>query len=105
MDVITTYLAAHEARDLERAMPLFSPDAVVIDEGRAHHGREAIRGWLAGAASEFTWTTTLVSLVALDEARYDALNHLEGDFPGGVVDLHFRFTLADGLIKRLVIEP
>jgi hypothetical protein len=33
------------------------------------------------------------------------VHHLEGDFPGGVVDLHFRFTLRDALIARLVIEP
>jgi hypothetical protein len=33
------------------------------------------------------------------------VHHLEGDFPGGVADLHFRFTLRDGLISRLVIEP
>ena len=26
------------------------------------------------------------------------------DFPGGTVDLHFRFTLRDGRIARLVIE-
>ncbi|MDX6231059.1 MAG: hypothetical protein QOI76_4449, partial [Frankiales bacterium] len=28
---------------------------------------------------------------------------IEGDFPGGVVDLTFDFTLADGLIADLSI--
>jgi len=28
-----------------------------------------------------------------------------GDFPGGVVDLIYRFNLADGLITRLEIAP
>jgi hypothetical protein len=32
-------------------------------------------------------------------------NHLEGDFPGGEVDLRFQFTLEGGLIKNLTIEP
>jgi hypothetical protein len=27
------------------------------------------------------------------------------DFPGGTVDLRYRFTLADGLITELVIAP
>jgi hypothetical protein len=31
-------------------------------------------------------------------------HHLEGNFPGGQVDLHFRFTLRDGAIADLVIE-
>ena len=31
--------------------------------------------------------------------------HLEGNFPGGVADLHYRFTLDGALIARLVIEP
>jgi hypothetical protein len=37
--------------------------------------------------------------------RYDVTHHLEGNFPGGTVDLHFRFTLRNGKITRLVIEP
>jgi len=31
--------------------------------------------------------------------------HLEGDFPGGEVDLHYRFTLSGASIGGLVIEP
>jgi hypothetical protein len=33
------------------------------------------------------------------------MQHLEGDFPGGVADLHFRFALDGALISQLVIEP
>lgn len=35
---------------------------------------------------------------------YVAVQHLEGDFPGGTVDLRYRFTLRDGLIAGLAIE-
>jgi hypothetical protein len=34
-----------------------------------------------------------------------AVNRLEGDFPGGVVELRYRFTLVDGLVTELVIAP
>jgi len=34
-----------------------------------------------------------------------AIHHLEGNFPGGVADLQFKFTLRDGRISRLTIEP
>lgn len=31
--------------------------------------------------------------------------HLEGNFPGGVADLAYRFTLRHGLIEHLEIAP
>ena len=34
-----------------------------------------------------------------------AVNRLEGNFPGGVADLNFRFTLAGDRIAELVIAP
>jgi hypothetical protein len=33
------------------------------------------------------------------------VNHLEGNFPGGVVDLRYRFVVVDDLISELVIAP
>ena len=104
-DVITRYLVAHQARDLDAAMPNYATDATVVDEGNSYVGHDAIRAWLAHAASEYTYTVELTSAARSDDDRYDAVHHLEGNFPGGVADLHFRFTLRDGLISRLVIEP
>ncbi|BDH12805.1 hypothetical protein [Streptomyces hygroscopicus] len=40
-----------------------------------------------------------------DATCYLATHHLEGNFPGGTIDLRYQFTLRDGLIERLVIEP
>ncbi|MER7283185.1 nuclear transport factor 2 family protein [Dactylosporangium sp. NPDC000244] len=108
---ITTYLTAHNTRDVDRAVACYAPDAVVIDDGRGHHGTAEIRAWLAGAAAEYTYTTELVSATRLGEdtrlgeERYDVTQRLEGDFPGGVVDLHYRFTLRGSSIVRLMIEP
>jgi ketosteroid isomerase-like protein len=102
---IVKYLAAHEARDLDTAMGFYAPDATVTDEGHTHVGQPAIRGWLGTSASEYTYTTRLTAAAAVDEGHYDAVHHLEGDFPGGVADLHFRFSLRDDHIDRLVIEP
>lgn len=104
-EVITAFLTAQVAHDAETAVPLFLPDGVVTDEGHDLRGHDKIRDWVANAASEFTYTTELTGASRLDEARYDAIHHLDGDFPGGVVDLHFRFTLRDGLIQALTIEP
>ncbi|ATO13812.1 DUF4440 domain-containing protein [Micromonospora sp. WMMA2032] len=104
-ETITQYLVAHQARDADAAVARFTPDASVTDEGRTHRGPEQIRDWLSHSSSEYTYTSELVAAARVDDRNYDAVHHLEGDFPGGVADLHFRFTLRDGLIARLVIEP
>jgi ketosteroid isomerase-like protein len=102
---ITRYLDAHRLRDTATAIGTFASDAVVIDDGNTHTGTAAIETWLTGAASEYTYTTRLTSAHKSDDAHYTVTNHLEGDFPGGQVDLRYRFTLRDGLIGNLTIEP
>jgi ketosteroid isomerase-like protein len=104
-DSITDYLVAHQARDLDTAMRYYTDDAAVTDEGHTYVGPSEIRAWLARSASEYTYTVELIAAARSGDDRFDAVHHLEGNFPGGVVDLHFRFTLQDGLISRLVIEP
>lgn len=102
---VTTYLTAHRARDVETAVTTFVADAVVTDEGRTHHGRDEIAAWLASAGGGYTYTTTLTGATRTGPASFDVTQRLEGDFPGGTADLHFRFTLDGRSISRLVIEP
>jgi ketosteroid isomerase-like protein len=103
--VITTYLTAHRDRDVDTAISAFTDDAAVTDEGHTVHGREAIETWLGSAGSEYTFTTEFAGATTTDPAHIDVLQRLEGNFPGGVADLHYRFTLDGALISRLVIEP
>ena len=102
-EVIQRYLVARDARDTEGALATFSPDATVTDEHHDHHGTAEIRAWLDTAAAEYTFTRTLLSVDAVDEDTWVLENRLEGDFPGGVVDLAFRIVLRDGLIGELAI--
>jgi hypothetical protein len=102
--IITVYLTAHQARDLEVAVSSYLPDASVTDEGRTYHGPEEIRSWLSRSASEYTYTIEMTGATTIDDDHYDVMHHLEGNFPGGQADLHFRFSLRDGLIARLIIE-
>lgn len=103
--VITDYLDAHRVRALDAAIAHYTTDAVVTDGGHDYHGPGEIRAWLAGSASEYTYTIELIAAARADNQHFDAVHHLEGNFPGGVADLHFRFTLRGTLISRLVIEP
>ncbi|MFG3019877.1 nuclear transport factor 2 family protein [Streptomyces sp. NPDC048254] len=104
-EVITRYLDAHRVRDTATARSAFHPGASVTDDGKTHRGSPAIETWLTRAAGEYTYTTELTGVQKVGTDHYVATHHLEGDFPGGMVDLHYRFTLSDGLIENLVIEP
>lgn len=102
---VSTYLTAHAAGEADAALTSFTADAVVTDECRDYVGLDAIEAWMAGSSSEYTYSTEFISATTTDAGTVDVVQHLEGDFPGGVADLHFRFTLAGALISRLVIEP
>lgn len=104
-EVITRYLKAHRAHDTATAIMAFTGEATVIDDGNTYAGTEAIRAWLDRSATEFTYTIHLTEAQQTDATRYIATHHLEGNFPGGTIDLRYQFTLRDGLIERLVIEP
>ena len=53
--------------------------------------------------AESSYTTELIGAQRVDDAHWVVTNRLEGDFPGGVAELDYRFTLADDLIAQLVI--
>ncbi|MER6959688.1 nuclear transport factor 2 family protein [Streptomyces sp. NPDC000618] len=104
-EVITRYLGAHQAHDTTAAVRAFAGDATVIDDGNTYRGVAAIERWLGRSATEFTYTVHLTGAQQTDTDHYTATHHLEGDFPGGAVDLRYQFTLRDGLIEQLVIRP
>lgn len=102
-DVISRYYDAAAAGDLDTLIDCFTTDAHVRDEGQDFHGVAEIRRWRESLASRFTYTTEITGTVATGDLEYLVTTHLEGDFPGGVVDLDQRFTLSDGLIADLSI--
>ena len=104
-EAVATYLAAHRASDTRTASAQFTETAVVVDDGHTYTGRTEIDAWLARSSSEYTYTTTLLRSERLDAAHYRAVQRLEGNFPGGVVDLRYTFALRSGTITELVIEP
>lgn len=103
-DSVRTFMTAVDVREVGTALATLTPDAVVTDEGHDYTGHDEIGSWIATAASEYTYTTEFTGAMPTD-AGVDVGQHLEGDFPGGVADLHYRFTLDGALISRVVIEP
>jgi hypothetical protein len=103
--VVQRYQDAHDRRDTDVALSAFAPDARVLDDGHEYRGSDEIRKWLSTAASEYEFTRTLVSAEAIDAETWIVVNHLEGNFPGGVVDLRYQFDLSGDVISALVIAP
>lgn len=102
--VVTAFLASDASASPQATAELFGDQAVVVDDGHTYRGREAIFGWRKGAARAFNYTKTLRS----EHQRgplIEIVERLEGDFPGGRVDLRSTFTLeSTGLISSLRIE-
>lgn len=100
---IRAFLAAHAAREVDAAARTFTDDAVVVDQDETFRGTDRVLDFLRHAGSEFTYTTELVAARRHDDSHWEAVNRIEGDFPGNVADLTYRFTLADDLISELTI--
>lgn len=107
-DTIRAFLDAQGSRDEKRALPLLTEDAVIVDVadgGEVFSGPEALRRFIVEAGTQFTYTTQLTE-VEQDGDVWVVGHHLEGDFPGGQVDLNYRFTLDGDRIARLdVVLP
>lgn len=101
---VKTFMTALDAREVDRVLATLTTDAVVTDEGHDYLGHDEIGTWVATAAAEYTYTTAFTGATANAESVVVG-QHLEGNFPGGVADLHYRFTLDGTVINRVVIEP
>ena len=104
-EVIGRYFRAHDRQDADAALATFAPDSVVIDDGREYTSPDEIRDWLAHASTQFTYTRTFTGAEALGLDTWLVTNRLEGNFPGGTVDLRYQFRMAGDLIAELVIVP
>jgi ketosteroid isomerase-like protein len=101
--VIERYLKASDEHDDDTLVACFTDDATVVDENQTYVGHDAIRRWREGIAAKYTYTATVNEVARTGNDRYSASVHLEGDFPGGVVDLSYAFTLRVNRISALTI--
>ena len=107
--VVSDYLAASDRGDLDALVACFTDDAVVLDEDQEWRGRAGIRQWRQKVANAYEYTVEVRGAAKQrsvdDLQRHDVHTHLEGNFPGGTVDLTFRFGLRDDRIATLQIVP
>ena len=101
---IAAYFAADSKGDAQALAQCFAPGAIVLDEGNTYEGREAIRGWIAHASTEYSYTVEPFKLTE-EAGRIVVTSHLVGNFPGSPVDLRYRFAIGEEQIVQLEIEP
>ena len=101
--VVAHYLAAAGSGDIAALAGCFTEDGTALDEGHAYRGHAEIVGWRESLARQWTYTTTVTSSEPIEGGDYQVTVRAEGNFPGGVADLTYRFTLHDGLISALSI--
>lgn len=102
-DVIGRYFEADARRDTDSVVGLFTEDAVVVDESRTWRGVGEIRAWRKGPVSQYEYTTEVFDTVSTGQDEYLVTGRLEGNFPGGTVDVTWRFTVLDNRISHLHI--
>ena len=107
--VISDYLAASDRGDLDALVACFTDDAVVLDEDQEWRGQAGLRQWREKVANAYEYTVEVRGAAEQGSVdgvqRHDVHTHLEGNFPGGTVDLTFRFGLRHDRIATLQIVP
>lgn len=104
-EVVRRYFEHDAKRDIAAIVALFAEDATVVDEGRTRHGTAEIQAWQTGPASTYTYTTEILGSERHGSNRCLVTGRLTGNFPGGIADLRWDFTVAADRISRLVIAP
>jgi ketosteroid isomerase-like protein len=103
---IESYFAARSLQDAEKAAVCFAEDATVWDNGEDLEikGVEKIRDWIADTSVKLKITTEIKSVDKQGDSFLVAAV-LSGDFPGSPYKFEYLFTLEEGKIKSLAIDP
>jgi ketosteroid isomerase-like protein len=102
---VRRYFDVVDGDDPEALLALLTPDVVVVDDGATWQSHDGVRQWRAEVVRQWDYTTELTGVRMVGAATHVVTGHIEGNFPGGEVDLFYSFTLVGDLIARLVISP
>jgi ketosteroid isomerase-like protein len=100
---IAGYIAASNARQAGAAIACFTPEAVVIDEGRTYRGSEEIRQWIAETWAAYAFTLE-VTQVAEQGSETVVTCRVSGTFEGSPILLRYFITLEGNRIAALTIR-
>jgi uncharacterized protein (TIGR02246 family) len=82
-DVINRYIAALNGRDPVELLALFTPDAVVVDEGETWRGTSEISTWVADIAFRFHYNAEVLRVETTETATMLLAFALRATFQAG----------------------
>jgi len=100
--VMTALIEAQNSFDSAAYAACFSADAIVFDEGKTHHGREAIQHWIADANERYAAVMEPVKYEK-NEGASILKAEVSGNFPGSPILLNYHMQIVNGLIQSLKI--
>lgn len=100
---LQTYFAAANAQDREAFLACFAKEAMVRDEGKARQGRDAIAEWNDWAIRKYNCRYKVLKCDPT-ETGAGITARVSGNFPGSPIELTYKFTLENGLIRELEIK-
>jgi hypothetical protein len=101
--VISRYIEASNAHDVEAIVDCFADDAVVRDENATRHGKIDIGCWATETIQKYKFQ---FKLLRADVRGAETILSVEvsGSFPGSPVTLDCHFTIANDKIQSLIID-
>lgn len=99
---IHAYFAADQSADPSAVDRLFTPDAVVTDEGKTYTGHAAIGSWRQRAKAAFDYVVEPVAVSRNGEV-VEVRATVTGSFRGSPLTLRYAFRLAGDRIAALGI--
>ena len=101
--VLTKYIEASNAHDIEEIVNCFADDAVVRDENATRHRKIEIRRWATETIEKYKFHFKPLS--ANEHGGKTILSmEVSGSFPGSPIALEYHFTIANDKIESLIIE-
>ena len=99
---IEAYFDADRDGGPDAVAAAFTENGIVKDKGKTYRGRDAIRRWMAEAATQYSYTVEPF-FIAAKNGKTQVTGHVVGTFPGSPIDLRYFFVLEDNKIAELEI--
>ncbi|MCX5577737.1 nuclear transport factor 2 family protein [Kaistia terrae] len=101
---IAAYFDAHLNADKGSLDVIFTPDAIVRDEGAEYVGLAEILAWRLATSTKYADLASEPVAQSVDGDRIVVKSKVNGDFPTSPVMLDYTFTLVRGRIATLEIH-
>lgn len=101
--VVRDFFTAHVVHDADTAAQFLADDVVAVDQGQTWRGRDQVYLFVRDAGAEFEVTTEELGTRRIDDTHFIIGVRLTGNFPGGVAEIDYRFTLLHGLITEIIV--